>query len=252
MLWDQCKRAGVTFRCYGEGSGAVPSNCRGKWGGGRDMNRVQDWIDDLHNDEKSGDMPQFEIMSLGEDHTTGTKPGTFVPQACEASNDIGVGKIVAAATRSKFWPEMAIFIIEDDSQNGPDHVDAHRTVGLVVSPYIKRGMVDSTPYTTTSMVRTIELILGLPPMTQYDAAATPMFACFGKSPLMVPYDVKKPLQNLTALNTFKSPGAQASAKMDFDDYDDAPEEELNQVLWLATRGADAPYPPPIHRALFTR
>src|SRR5207237_2107930 len=138
--------------------------------------------------EQTGDLPQFMIMALGEDHTHGTRPNDHTPKACVASNDIALGKIVEACSRSKFWPEMAIFVIEDDAQNGPDHVDAHRTAGFVISPYVKRGVIDSTPYTTTSMVRTMELILGLPPMTQYDAGATPMFACFQRQPEMVAYD----------------------------------------------------------------
>ncbi len=115
-------------------------------------------------------------MSLGEDHTSGTKPGTFTPQACVASNDVALGRLVDAVSRSKYWPKIAIFVIEDDAQNGPDHVDAHRTVGLVISPYVKRKSLDSTQYTTVSMIRTIELILGLEPLSQFDAAARPMFA----------------------------------------------------------------------------
>ena len=125
--------------------------------------------------KKPATLPRLAIMSLGEDHTQGTRPGAFTPDAAVASNDLGLGRIVEAASRSRFWKEMAIFVIEDDAQNGPDHVDAHRTVGLVISPYCKRGVVDSTFYTTASMVRTMELILGLPPLTQYDAGATPMF-----------------------------------------------------------------------------
>src|SRR5207253_416194 len=144
-------------------------------------------IQDLRAAERSGDLPQFMIMSLGEDHTSGTKPGEHTPDASVASNDIGLAKIVAAASRSRFWKEMVIFVIEDDAQNGPDHVDAHRTVGLVISPYCKRQTVDSTLYTTASMIRTMELILGLPPLTQYDAGATPMFNSFQKQLHMTPY-----------------------------------------------------------------
>src|SRR5438128_11711477 len=107
------------------------------------------------------------IMPLGEDHTQGLTGGAHTRTAHVAANDLAVGKIVEAVGRSKFWPETAIFIIEDDAQNGPDHVDAHRTVGLVISPYVKRKALDSTMYTTASMVRTMELILGLPPMTQF-------------------------------------------------------------------------------------
>src|SRR3954471_17183144 len=101
-------------------------------------------------------------MSLGENHTSGTTPGAFTPDACVASNDLGLARIVEAASRSRFWKQMAIFVIEDDAQNGPDHIDAHRTAGLVISPWARRNAVDSTLYTTASMVRTIELILGLP------------------------------------------------------------------------------------------
>jgi hypothetical protein len=147
---------------------------------------------------------------------------------------------------------MAIFVIEDDAQNGPDHVDAHRTVGLVISPYCKRGFVDSTLYTTASMVRTMELILGLPPLTQYDAAATPMFNCFQKTAQNVAYNSQAPRVSLLTKNTIKSPGAKESARMNFRDYDLAPEDALNRVLWLAAKGPDEPYPTPIHGAILAR
>jgi hypothetical protein len=251
-LWDLCKRNMVMFKNYGEGAARVPSANRGHWKGGRDMDRVKLWIDDLHDAEKTGDMPRFTIMSLGEDHTRGTKPGSFTPDASVASNDVGLGRIVEAATHSRFWNEMAIFIIEDDAQNGPDHVDAHRTVGLVVSPYCKRAYVDSTLYTTASMVRTMELILGLPPLTQYDAGATPMFNCFQKTAETVPYQCLTPKVDFMAKNTKKSPGAEASARMDFRDYDLAPEDQLNRILWLAAKGPDMPYPTPIHGAVLAK
>jgi hypothetical protein len=128
-------------------------------------------------------------------------------------------------------------------------VDAHRTVGLVVSPYCKRGYVDRTLYTTASMVRTMELILGLPPMTQYDAGATPMFNCFQAAPQNVAYQAVTPQVDLTAKNTEKSPGAKESAKMDFHEYDLAPEDALNRVLWAAAKGPEVPYPTPIHGAV---
>ncbi|HEY1683860.1 MAG TPA: SMP-30/gluconolactonase/LRE family protein [Tepidisphaeraceae bacterium] len=251
-IWDDCKRNGVSFMCYHEGAWAVPSANRGTWKDkGRDMNRVDSWIADLHKYEQPGnDMPQFQIMWIGENHTKGTMPGAFTPDACVASNDIAVGKVVQAATRSKYWPTMAIFIVEDDAQNGPDHVDAHRTAALVISPYCKRHYVDSTHYTQVSMLRTMELILGLPPLTQYDAAATPMFNAFTKTAIDTPYQVQTPTVNLYAKNTIHSFGAHASAKMDFDEPDEAPEDELNRVLWGATMGVNTPYPTPIHRAVF--
>lgn len=248
-LWDLCKRNGVTFKNYGEGAFSVPSINRGTWKGERDTERVKFWIDDLHAAEKTGELPQFTIMSLGEDHTRGAKPGQFTPDASVASNDEALGKIVEAASHSRFWNEMAIFVIEDDAQNGPDHVDAHRTVGLVASPYCKRGYVDSTLYTTASMVRTIELILGLPPLTQYDAGATPMFNSFQNTPQSIAYDCIIPQVDMLAKNTITSPGAKESAKMDFREYDRAPEDALNRVLWLAAKGPNEPYPTPIHGAV---
>ncbi|HTL54947.1 MAG TPA: bifunctional YncE family protein/alkaline phosphatase family protein [Candidatus Limnocylindrales bacterium] len=250
-LWDLCRRHGISFKNYGEGALRVPSANRGRWSGQRDMERVKWWIEDLHTAEQTGVLPSFTIMSLGENHTRGTTPGAFTPDACVASNDIGLGQLVEAATRSRFWKEMAIFVIEDDAQNGPDHVDAHRTVGLVISPYCKRAYVDSTLYTTASMVRTIELILGLPPLTQYDAGATPMFNSFTKRPKLTPYQPLVPRVDLFTKNTTNSPYAKQSARMNFRDYDLAPEDELNRILWHTAKGPDAPYPTPIHRALFT-
>lgn len=253
-LWDLCRRHGLSYRNYGEGAQRVPSANRGKWVSdwkdGRDMDLVDNWIADLHMAEKTGELPRFTIMSLGEDHTQGTKPGAYTPEACVASNDLGVGKLVEAASRSRFWNEMAIFIIEDDAQNGPDHVDAHRTFGLVISPYVKRNFVDSTLYTTASMIRTMELILGLPPLTQYDAAATPMFNCFSDKAVSVPYKSVIPEVDLYAKNTDNSPFAMESSRMNFDEVDLAPEDELNRILWYVARPND-PYPTPIHGAIFT-
>ncbi len=254
-LWDLCRRHGLRYRNYGEGAQRVPSENRGRWPAPwveRDMDKVRFWIDDLHAAERGErELPRFTIMELGEDHTKGATPGWHTPNACVASNDLGLGKIVEAASRSKFWKEMAIFVIEDDAQNGPDHVDAHRTVGLVISPYCRRGVVDSTLYTTASMVRTMELILGLPPLTQYDAGATPMFTCFQKTPQLTPYTVVPPKVDVRAKNPERGPFSKESAAMDWRGYDRAPEDALNRILWHLARGLDAPYPAPIHRALFT-
>src|SRR5947199_8354112 len=166
-------------------------------------------------------------MSLGEDHTTGTTPGTFTPQACVASNDLALGRLVEAVSKSSLWPQTAIFVIEDDAQNGPDHVDAHRTVGLVISPYTKRKFVDSTQYATVSMIRTIELILGLSPLSQYDAAARPMFASFTDKPDLTGYAHEPARIDLNAVNALTAYGAERSMKMDFDEYDRIDDFELN-------------------------
>ena len=252
-LWDLCKRHGLSFRNYGEGASDVPSSSRGRWVGERDTERAQCWIQDLEKAEKQGgELPRFTVMSLGEDHTHGTSPGAYTPNACVASNDRALGMIVEAASHSRFWKQMAIFVIEDDAQNGPDHVDAHRTTGFVISPYVKRGVIDSTLYTTASMVRTMELILGLPPLTQYDAGATPMFNAFQNSAHLTPFQARPPQVDLAAKNTKDAPGAKQSSRMNFREYDRAPEDALNRILWRAAKGPGIPYPAPIHRVLFTR
>ena len=122
------------------------------------------------------------MLRLGNDHTSGTTAGKISPLASFADNDAALGMIVEALSKSKFWPRTAIFVMEDDAQNGPDHVDSHRSPALVISPYVRRGAIDSTMYNQTSVLRTMELILGLRPMTQFDAASRPMWAAFQLSP----------------------------------------------------------------------
>jgi hypothetical protein len=192
-------------------------------------------------------LPNYIVMSLPENHTKGTAPGAFTPQAMVASNDYAVGLLVERVTHSKYWPTTAIFIIEDDAQDGPDHVDARRTAGLVISPYVKRGIVDSTMYSTSSMVRSMELLLGLPPMSQYDAAAMPMYASFGVTPDTSTFSVIEPQIDIMAKNTHKSYGAEQSKRMDFKELDEAPMAQLNEILWKSIKGADSPMPLPVHR-----
>src|SRR3984957_13664741 len=191
-------------------------------------------------------------MSLGEDHTTRTRAGTFTPEACVGSNDVALGQLVEAVSRNKLWPEIAIFVIEDDAQNGPDHVDAHRTVGLVISPYVRRKAVDGTQYSTVSMIRTIELILGLPPLSQYDAAARPMFASFSDTPDLTPYQHVPAVIDITAVNGPSAYGAARSMKMDFSEYDRVNDFELNEILWRSIKGTTAPLPAPVRQAIADR
>src|SRR5262249_24088909 len=136
------------------------------------------FLEELKGFEDKGEMPQFIVLRLPNDHTSGTRVGKPTPTAYVADNDLALGRVVEGLSKSKFWKETAIFVVEDDAQNGADHVDAHRTVALVVSPYTKRGHVDSSMYSTASMLRTMELILGLKPMSQFDAAARPMCPSF--------------------------------------------------------------------------
>jgi YVTN family beta-propeller protein len=274
-LWDACARHGLTYRSYGEygtrvsqkdGSfrmegrvpGLVGHMCpdygvpKVKGQKIRDTENVDIFLKEFHEFERNGNLPRFIVMSLGEDHTTGTAPGTFTPQACVASNDVALGRLVEEVSKSKYWPETAIFVIEDDAQNGPDHVDAHRTVGLVISPYTKRRHLDSTQYATVSMIRTIELILGLPPLSQYDAAARPMFESFTDKADLSPYTHEKARIDLNTINPKTAYGATRSSRMDFSEYDKINDFELNEILWRSIKGKDAPLPPAVRRAIAFR
>src|SRR5688572_24382930 len=164
-----------------------------------------------------------------------------------ADNDLALGRLVEAVSRSRYWKETAIFVLEDDAQNGPDHVDSHRSVAFVISPYARRGAVVSNLYTTASMLRTMELILGMQPMTQYDAGATPMHACFTPKADLRPYTAVKPEVDMEERNAASAPGAAASARMDFSDVDRIDDHEMNEILWRAVKG-DAPMPAPMRSA----
>jgi YVTN family beta-propeller protein len=274
-LWDSCARNNLTYRSYGEYGGRVSQpdgsvKMEGRVPGlvghmcpdfgipkepgqrTRDTDNVEVFLKEFREFEKNGNLPRFIVMSLGEDHTSGTRPGTYTPQACVASNDLALGRLVEAVTKSKYWPEIAIFVIEDDAQNGPDHVDAHRTVGLVISPYAKRKVLDSTQYTTVSMIRTMELILGLEPLSQFDAAANPMFACFTDKADLTPYTAESARIDLNDKNGPLAYGAERSMKMDFSEYDKIDDFELNEILWRAVKGKDAPLPPAVRRAIAYR
>jgi hypothetical protein len=213
-----------------------------------DAKRADRFIAELHRFETEGDMPRLQIVRLPNDHTAGTQPGAVTPTACMADNDLALGRLVEAVSHSKFWPQTAIFILEDDAQNGPDHVDAHRSPAFVISPYARRGAVDSTMYSTCSMLRTMELILGLKPMSQFDTAAQPMFQAFQSAPDLRPYDATPARVNLNERNTPVAWGAAASQKMDFAREDAADETILNEIIWRSVRGAAQRMPPPHHAA----
>jgi len=218
----------------------------------RDTDNVAVFIKEYDAFAKAGTMPRFIVMSLGEDHTSGTTVGAFTPQACVASNDLALGQLVEHVSNGPLWKETAIFVIEDDAQNGPDHVDAHRTVGLVISPYTKRKHLDSTQYSTVSLIRTMELILGLEPLSQYDAAARPMFHSFTAKADTTAYKHDPAQIDLNVRNTRLAYGADRSNKMDFTEYDKIDDFELNEILWHAVMGPDAPEPPAVRRAIAFR
>ena len=157
-----------------------------------DNTRVDVWLKEFRQFEANGALPRLNIIRLGNDHTAGTRAGARTPRAMIAENDNALGRLVEAITHSAYWKESAIFVLEDDAQNGPDHVDAHRSPALVISPFTKRRVVDSTLYTTSSVLRTMELILGLEPMSQYDAAAPPMYSAFQPMPDAAPFTLLPP------------------------------------------------------------
>jgi hypothetical protein len=252
-LWDQCEKKGLSYRTYYYHTKARMSEAwaRARAAGRRDYDYVDIFLDEFRAFEKAGTMPRLMVMALSENHTRGATPGAFTPKACVASNDLALGKIVETISRSRYWKEFAIFVLEDDAQNGPDHVDAHRTVALVISPYTRRRHLDSTFYTTASMLRTIELILGLPPMSQYDAAAPPMYASFTSKPDQTPYTCQPARIDLQAKNSPTTYGAQRSLAFDFSEPDLLTEEDedaLNRILWHSIKGAETPYPGVVRRA----
>jgi len=266
-LWDRAREAGVGYRSYGEFVAAGktakdPVHTRvaslqdhfDPWFHGfdtsyPDIKRAERFLEELKRFETEGDMPRLQIVRLPNDHTAGALPGRLTPTAYVADNDRALGMLVEGVSRSKFWPQTAVFVLEDDAQDGPDHVDAHRSPAFVLSPFTRRGgVVDSTMYSTSSLLRTIELILGLQPMTQFDSAATPMFSTFQSTPDTRPYEALPANVDLKARNTLLSWGSTASQRMDFTREDAADDHLLNEIVWRSVRGPNHPMPAPVHAA----
>jgi YVTN family beta-propeller protein len=271
-IWSNAKMAGISMRNYGyfvnlrdkpdEEGNQVESvrdpvlaqvtnmKYRGFDLNYPDVERVKVFQRDLSEFEASGQMPQLMIMRLGNDHTSGTAPGKIAPLSSLADNDYALGMLVESVSKSKFWPETAIFVLEDDAQNGADHVDSHRSPAFVLSPYTRRGVVDSSMYNTVSMVRTIELILGLRPMTHFDAGAKPMTSVFQATPNLAGYSAAPPEIPLDTKNPRESATAERSRKMNFEREDAVDDDDLNEVLWIAIKGK-TPQPAPV-RSYFSR
>jgi YVTN family beta-propeller protein len=257
-IWDRLDNAGISYRNYGMWAGGpLPARVfptEPRLASHTDPNfaaldltitdnsRVDEWTREFNQFVASGQLPAVEFLRLGNDHTFGTSPGHPTPRAMVADNDLAVGRIVDAVSHSPYWKDTAILITEDDAQDGPDHVDAHRTTALVVSPFTQTGKVDSTQYSTVAMLRTIELLAGVGPLTQFDAAATPMTASFGRRPNVRPYDAITPSQPLNEMNTAASPMAAQSAGMDFTGADRAPEKQLDAAIWESVKGLNTPMP----------
>ncbi len=267
-LWDRCAEAGVSYRSYGEWiengkTTNLPGRARVKALDGHfdpqfrgfdldyaDQKRADRFLEELARFEREGEMPSLIILRLPNDHTAGARVGKPTPTAYVADNDLALGRVVEGVTKSKFWKDTAIFVLEDDAQNGSDHVDAHRSVALVVSPYTKRGYVDSALYSTSSMLRTMELILGLKPMSQFDAAARPMYNSFHAKADLRPYEHVVPNVDLSEKNKVTAWGAKLSEGFDLTKEDAVDDLLLNEVIWRSVRGADSPMPPPVRAAFF--
>lgn len=265
-LWGKCAEAGKSYFSFGEfiANGSKPGepsrakipvleghfdpNYRSYDLDYSDLDRAESFIKRLKQFEAEDNLPSFITMHLPNDHTAGSRVGKLTPTAMVAQNDAALGKVVEAITKSKFWPQCAIFVIQDDVQNGSDHVDAHRSVALAISPYIRRGSVDSTMYSTSSMLRTMELILGVEPMTQFDAAARPMFNAFQPTPDVTRYEALAPQVDINATNQALAWGAGISQEMDFSIPDAADDLILNDIVWRSVRGAQSPMPAPIRAA----
>jgi YVTN family beta-propeller protein len=286
FIWDKVLSHGLTFRNYGEFVDAViepdsagftdiyqdftrgthkisiraktnlgqlePYNCPTYIGFPNkvpDVYRAAEFIKELNGFEKTNNFPDFIIMLLPNDHTSGTEPGMPTPGAAVADNDLALGQIVEAISKSKFWKETCIFVTEDDPQAGLDHVDGHRTVGMVISPYTRSGKVISTYYSQINMVRTMENIMGIPPMNQLDLASEPMVDCFSSAPDYTPY---KAVINKVSLEEVNPPlsvlkgdalyWARKSMEQDLDGVDRIDEDAFNRIIWHAMKGYDRPYP----------
>jgi YVTN family beta-propeller protein len=265
-IWDDCIRHNVSLRNYGEfiyeddtanGKSRVKASglltrtspaYRGWDLDYPDVKRAEVWINEFDACERGDSLTQFQIIKLPNDHTAGTRKGSRSPRAMVAENDRGLGMIVDHISHSRYWKESAIFVLEDDAQNGPDHVDAHRSIALLISPYTKRKSVDHTMYSTSGMLRTMELILGLPPMSQYDASATPMFASFTSSPDVTPFILRENIIDLHEKNAVGAFGQERMEAFNLTREDAAPDIEFNEIIWRSVRGAKSDMPAPVRSA----
>lgn len=262
FIWDHCKAAGVSYRTYGEFADDYKANipvlenhfCTyyTSWDQKvRDTTRFNQWKKDFDSLVANNALPQFNSLRLINDHTEGMAIGRPTPFAHVADNDLAVGMFVEYLSKSPVWKESIVFILEDDAQNGPDHVDAHRSPLYIASPFIKRGFVDHTSYTTTGVLRTIELILGIPPMSQYDAAATPLWRCFTAKADLSPFTALPAKTDITEKNTAVNWLSEKSATFDLSKEDRVPDNEFSEVIWKGVKGLHSTMPAPKRAAFLT-
>jgi YVTN family beta-propeller protein len=261
FLWDNCQRNGVSYRTYGEFIGEKGPNipslkdhyCKNYtlWEPSiRDTFRFSQWRRDFDSLLVANALPQLNTVRLINDHTEGLSLGRPTPFVHVADNDLAVGMFVDYLSHSTIWNQTLILIVEDDAQNGPDHVDAHRSTAYIAGGFVKNGFVDHTAYTTTSLLRTIELILGLPPMTQYDAPAVPLWRCMDNTADHPPFETRPCQVDLNEKNTAENIWQRKSEKFDFTMEDRVNDADFNEVLWKAVKGFDSPCPPAVRAAFF--
>lgn len=262
FLWGNCKKAGVSYRSYGEfieegkANISVLDNFFCPYFTGWDLNvwdtvRYSQWAREFDSLVTANALPQFMSLRFPNDHTAGLSKGKPTPFAYVADNDLAIGMFIQHLSESPVWKESVVFILEDDAQNGPDHVDAHRSTAYVAGPFVKRNFVDHTAYSTSSMLRTIELILGIPPMSQYDAGATPMWRCFTSTANNNRFTALPSNIDLSEKNLAWNELAEQSATFDFTKEDRAPDLEFSEVIWKGVKGLHAIMPAP-KRAAFVR
>jgi YVTN family beta-propeller protein len=263
FIWDMCRRMGISYRTYGEFADNYKANIPvleghfcpyyTSWDESvRDTTRFYQWKREFDSLLAVNAVPRLNTLRFINDHTEGLRLGRPTPFAHVADNDLAVGLFVEYLSKSPIWKEAVVFIVEDDAQNGPDHVDAHRTTAYLAGGYVKRGFVDHTMYSTSSMLRTLELILGLPPMSQYDAAATPMWRCFLSTPDLTPFRARPANVSLDDVNTEDNDLARRSALFDFSKEDRIPDLEFSEVIWKAVKGLHSPMPAPRRSAFLKR
>jgi hypothetical protein len=259
-LWNLAQNANITFRNYGEfvewQSTQKPVVYRGIKPflkdhtntdfPGFDMNildqrRADVWIEELASFEKAGTMPKLEIVRLPSDHTVGLRAGGRTPFAHMADNDLALGRMIEALSKTRFWKNSAVFVLEDDAQNGSDHVDSHRSPMLVISPYSKGGVIH-TFANTTDVLATIEELLGLGRMSQFDEYGRALRDIWTDKPDLRPYVAIKPGVSLDERNPKTGAGARDSRKLALDKEDQADEDLFNRILWRAIKGEQRPWP----------
>ncbi len=260
FIWEHCKKAGVSYRTYGEFADDYKPNIPilkdhfcpyyTSWDQKvRDTTRVGQWKQDFDSLLTIGALPKMNTLRIINDHTEGLSKGRPSPIAHCADNDLAVGMFVDYLSKSPVWKQSVVFILEDDAQDGPDHVDAHRSTAYIAGGYVKRKLVDHTMYSTTSMLRTIELILGIPPMSQYDAAAMPMWRCFSAKADSTGFNTKPLQTDINEKNVILNAWQKKSENFDFTKEDRIPDRAFTEVIWKAVKGENAVVPAP-KRAAF--